>query len=80
VPSRAMRLGFRHWLGGSPRQQAESSLRRLTRVNLYYGLDVRLRLLSTPPYGDAVTISATRGQTHLGEDLHLADTTTSQAH
>src|SRR5438105_8873633 len=26
VPSRAMRLGFRHWLAGSPRQQAESSL------------------------------------------------------
>src|SRR5262245_47171465 len=51
-----MRLGFRHWLAGSPRQQAESSLRRLTEVNLYCGLDVHLRLLSTSPRGDAVTI------------------------
>lgn len=55
-PSRVMRLGFRHSLAGSPRQQAESSLRWLTCVNLYYGLDVRLRLLPTPPFGDAVTI------------------------
>jgi len=52
-----MRLGFRHFLAGSPRQQAESSLRRLTEISLYCGLDVRLRLLPTPPHGDAVTIS-----------------------
>jgi hypothetical protein len=54
-PSRDMRLGFRHFLAGSPRQQAESSLRWLTEINHYYGLDVRLRLLPTPPHGDAVT-------------------------
>jgi hypothetical protein len=56
VSSRTMRLGFRHFLAGSPRQQAESSLRRLTEISRYCGLDVRLRLLPTPPHGDAVTI------------------------
>jgi hypothetical protein len=55
VSSRTMRLGFRHYLAGSPRQQAESSLRWLTEISRYCGLDVRLRLLSTPPRGDAVT-------------------------
>jgi hypothetical protein len=55
VSSRTLRLGFRHWLAGSPRQQAESSLRRLIAISLYCGLDVRLRLLPTPPRGDAVT-------------------------
>jgi hypothetical protein len=79
APSRVKRLGLRHFLAGSPRQQAESSLRWLTHVNLYYGLDVRLRLLSTPPHGDAVTFSY-KGPDLLGEDLHLADTTTLQAH
>src|SRR5258708_14206911 len=49
-------FGLRLWLAGSPRQQAESSLRRLTGVNLCYGLVVRLRLLPTPPRGDAVTV------------------------
>jgi hypothetical protein len=49
-------FGLRLWLAGSPRQQAESSLRRLTGVNLCYGLVVRLRLLPTPPHGDAVTV------------------------
>ena len=54
--SRTERLGFRHFLAGSPRQQAESSLRSLTEVSRYCGLDVRLRLLPTPPHSDAVTI------------------------
>jgi hypothetical protein len=49
-PSRAMRLGLRLWLAGSPRQQAESSSR-------CYGLDFRLRLLSTLLRRNAVTIS-----------------------
>ena len=53
--SRTKRLGLRLSLAGSPRQQAESSLRRPTRVGRYCGLDVRLRLLPTPPPGDAVT-------------------------
>src|SRR5438309_1354821 len=34
-------LGFAFSPAGSPRQQAESSLRWLTFVNLYCGLDVR---------------------------------------
>ena len=55
VSSRTVRLGFRHFLAGSPRQQAESSLRWLTEISRYCGLDVRLRLLPTPPRGDAVT-------------------------
>src|SRR5258708_27139863 len=49
-------FGLRLWLAGSPRQQAESSLRRLTGVNLCYGLVVRLRLSPTPPRGDAVPV------------------------
>ena len=72
-------IGFRHSLAGSPRQQAESSLRRLTEVNLYCGLDVRLRLLPTPPHGDAVTIGY-EGPDVPGEDFHLANATTLQAH
>ena len=46
--SRTERIGLRHFPAGSPRQQAESS-------SSTYGPDVRLRLLSTPPRGDAVT-------------------------
>jgi hypothetical protein len=56
VSSRTKRLGFRHSLAGSPRQQAESSLRKLIEISIYCGLDVRLRFLPTPPHGDAVTI------------------------
>src|ERR1019366_2725710 len=56
VSSRTMRLGLRHFLAGSPRQQAESSLRWLIEISRYCGLDVRLRLLPTPPHGDAVTV------------------------
>ncbi len=48
------RLGFRLSLAGSPQQLAESS-------SLTYGPVVRLRLLSTPPCGDAVTFDY-RGQ------------------
>ncbi len=49
-------FGLRRWGAGSPQQEAESSLRRLTSVSRYYGLVVRRRLLPTPPRGDAVTI------------------------
>src|SRR5271168_363601 len=52
-----MRLGLRHFLAGSPRQQAESSLRWLIEISRYCGLDVRLRLLPTPSHDDAVTVS-----------------------
>jgi hypothetical protein len=79
VSSRTLRLGFRHWLAGSPRQQAESSLRWLTEISRYCGLDVRLRLLPTPPRGDAVTIGY-EGPDIPGEDFHLANATTLQAH
>ena len=46
----ASRSGLRHSLAGSPLCPAES-------CSLSYGLQVRLRLLSTPPHGDAVTFS-----------------------
>jgi len=44
------RSGLRHLSAGSSLRAAES-------CSLSYGLRVRLRLLSTSPYGDAVTIS-----------------------
>ena len=44
------RTGVHHWLAGSPTGLAESG-------SSSYGLVVRLRLLPTPPYGDAVTFS-----------------------
>jgi hypothetical protein len=56
-PSRNLRLGLRHCTAGSPRQKAESSSRWLIVISRYCGLDVRLRLLPTPPRGDAVTFS-----------------------
>jgi hypothetical protein len=56
-PFGTKRLGLRHILAGSPRQQAESSSRSLADARSYYGLVIRLRLLSTPPHGDAVTFS-----------------------
>ena len=44
-----------------------------------YGLVVHLQLLSTPPRGDAVTVSYEVPE-HLGKDLHLADSMQLQAH
>ena len=44
---------------------------RPNRVHLRYGLIVHLRLLSTPPHGDAVTVSYGVPE-HSGKDLHLA--------
>ena len=44
-----------------------------------YGLIVHLRLLSTPPRGDAVTVSYGMPE-HSDKDLHLADSMQLQAH
>ena len=49
------------------------------RVHWGYGLIVHLRLLSTPPRGDAVTIGYGMPE-HPGKDLHLADSMQLQAH
>ncbi len=53
--------------------------RRPNRVHLRYGLIVHLRLLSTPPRGDAVTFSYEVPE-HFGKDSHLADSMHLQAH
>jgi hypothetical protein len=52
---------------------------RPNRVHLRYGLIVHLRLLSTPPLGDAVTFGY-RMPEHPDKDLHLADSMQLQAH
>ena len=44
-----------------------------------YGLIVHLRLLSTPPRGDAVTVSYGVPE-HPGRDFHPADSMQLQAH
>jgi hypothetical protein len=46
---------------------------------LRYGLTVHLQLLSTPPFGDAVTFGY-RMPEHPGKDFHLADSMQLQAH
>ena len=72
-PSGAVRdLGFA--LRGEARHDS-----RPNRVHLRYGLIVHLRLLSTPPCGDAVTFGYGVPD-HPDEDLHLADSMRSQAH
>ena len=53
-----------HWLAGSPVRQAESS-------SSHCGLVSHLRLLSTPPLGDAVTFGFQAGERMPGEDSHL---------
>jgi hypothetical protein len=52
---------------------------RPNRVHLRYGLIVHLRLLSTPPRGDAVTVSYGVPE-HSGMDFHPADSMQLQAH
>ena len=52
---------------------------RPKRVHLRYGLIVHLRLLSTPPRGDAVTFGYGVPE-HSGKDSHLADPKPLQAH
>jgi hypothetical protein len=49
------------------------------RVHLRYGLIVHLRLPSTPPRGDAVTVGYGMPE-HPGMDFHLADSMQLQAH
>ena len=65
-------LGFAFWL------QARHH-GRPNRVYLRYGLIVHLRLLSTPPRGDAVTIGYGMPE-HPGKDFHLVDSMQLQAH
>jgi hypothetical protein len=52
---------------------------RPNRVHLRYGLIVHLRLLPTPPRGDAVTFGYGVPE-HPGKDFHLADSMQLQAH
>ena len=52
---------------------------RPNRVHLRYGLIVHLRLLSTPPRGDAVTVSYGVPE-HSGKDSHPAGSMHLQAH
>ena len=52
---------------------------RPNRVHLRYGLIVHLRLLSTPPLGDAVTIGYGIPE-YPGKDFHPADSMQLQAH
>ena len=74
-PSRSLNThgrlcGLHHWLAGSPTRPAESR-------SSSYGPMVHLRLLSTPPRGDAVTVSY--GPERLpGGDSHPSDRVHSQ--
>ena len=68
----------RAYLGFAIEEQARHDSRP-NRVHLRYGRIVHLRLLSTPPHGDAVTVSYEVPE-HFGEDLHLADSMQLQAH
>ena len=68
----------RAYLGFAIEEQARHDSRP-NRVHLRYGLIVHLRLLSTPPHGDAVTVSYEVPE-HFGKDSHLADSMQLQAH
>ena len=63
---------LRHKSAGSPRHTAETG-------SLAYGLSVRLRLLPTPPRGDAVTFGF-GVMASPGADFHRADCAPSRAH
>ena len=72
-------FGLRLSLAGSPRQQAESSLRRL--VSPACATDWSFASDCSPPRLPATQLpSATGCQTYPGEDFHLADVTDLQAH
>ena len=73
APSGAMRQ-----LGFAIEEQARHDSRP-NRVHLRYGLIVHLRLLSTPPLGDAVTFSYGVPE-YPGKDSHPADSMQLQAH
>ena len=64
--------GLRQGIAGSPLHYAESS-------SSSYGPTVRLRLLSTPPRGNAVTFGY-GAVAHSDTDLHRADLAPSRAH
>ena len=71
-------LGTVRHLGFAVRVRARHDSRP-NRVHLRYGLIVHLRLLSTPPHGDAVTFGY-RVPENPDEDLHLAGSMRLQAH
>jgi hypothetical protein len=71
-------LGVLRYLGFTIDMEARHD-GRPNRVYLHYGLIVHLRLLSTPPRGDAVTIGY-RAPDYPGKDFHLADSMQLQAH
>ena len=73
APFRAVRQ-----LGFAIRRQARRD-DRPNRVYWCYGLIVHLRLLSTPPRGDAVTFGYGMPD-HPDKDFHLADSMQLQAH
>src|SRR5260370_41194389 len=63
---------LRHYLAGSPQPSAESG-------SLSYGLPVHLRMLSTPPHGDAVSFDY-GGATNSGTDSHRSVKASSRTH
>ena len=65
-------------LGFATEEQARHDSRP-NRVYLRYGLIVHLRLLPTPPRGDAVTLGYEVPE-HFDRDLHPADSMQLQAH
>jgi hypothetical protein len=71
-------FGAMRHLGFASTQQARHD-DRPNRVHLRYGLIVHLRLLSTPPRGDAVTVGYGSPDSP-GKDFHLADSMQLQAH
>jgi hypothetical protein len=71
-------LGAVRHLGFAVRSQARHN-GLPNRVHECYGLIVHLRLLSTPPHGDAVTFGY-RVPEHPGKDFHLTGSMQLQAH
>src|ERR1700681_371654 len=63
---------LRHERAGSPQPSAESG-------SLSYGLPVHLRMLSTPPHGDAVSFDY-RVATNSGTDSHRSVKASSRTH
>ena len=72
IPAYRASFGLRRVNAGSSSHTAESS-------SLYCGPPVRLRLLSTPPRGDAVTFDY-RALAYPDTDFHHADIAPSRAH
>ena len=71
-------LGVMRQLGFASTWQARHD-GRPNRVHLCYGLIVLLRLLSTPPHCDAVTVGYGVPE-HSGRDFYSADSVHTQAH